>query len=119
MPGLIQHRPEHKVPPGAKRSSKWPAVRRAYLKKHPKCFVCLGTKKVEVHHRKPFHTNPELELDPRNFISLCENKKDGCNCHLLVGHCGNFKSINMTVGKDAAYWRMKILTRPKLVTKRK
>jgi hypothetical protein len=117
--GLVSHHPEHKVPPGSARSGKWPAARRAWLKKHPRCFVCLGKKKAEVHHKRPFHTHPELELDPRNFITLCENKDDGVNCHLLVGHCGNFKSINTTVERDAKYWRLKILTRPKLVTKRK
>jgi len=36
-----------------------------------------------------------------------------------VGHAGCFRSINTTVERDAKYWRMKILTRPKLVTKRK
>jgi 5-methylcytosine-specific restriction endonuclease McrA len=119
MPGLIQHREEHKIPPGAARSGKWPAARRAWLKKHPRCFVCEGTKKVEVHHIHPFHLHPQLELEPSNFITLCENQKDGINCHLAFGHLGNFKSYNVNVRKDAAIWRVKIATRPKLVTKRK
>ena len=27
------------------RSKQWPKVRKEYLKKHPKCFICLGIKK--------------------------------------------------------------------------
>lgn len=98
---------------GKKRSKEWPKVRAAYLKKHPKCFVCLGKVKVNVHHKRPFHLNPELELDPDNFISLCENKKGGINCHLAFGHLGNFKSVNKDVVEDTKTWRLKILTRPK------
>jgi 5-methylcytosine-specific restriction enzyme A len=98
---------------GKKRSNKWPSVRRAYLKKHPKCFVCLGIKKIEVHHKKPFHLHPELELDPTNLITLCENEKNGVNCHLLFGHLGNFKSLNENVEDDTKNWRGKIMNRPK------
>ena len=95
------------------RSKQWPKVRKEYLKKHPKCFICLGIKKLNVHHIKPFHKQPELELNPTNFITLCENNKGGINCHLFVGHLGNFKSWNENVIEDAKIWRMKILTRPK------
>ena len=101
-----------KHPATAKRSGKWRAVRATYLKKHPRCFVCLGTKKVEVHHKLPFHLHPARELDPNNLITLCENDDDGINCHLAFGHLGNFKSYNAEVAADAAIWRKKILTRP-------
>lgn len=111
------HVKEGKHPESATRSTKWRGVRAEYLKKHPKCFVCLGTKKVEVHHRRPFHVHPELELDLNNFITLCENKKDGINCHLAFGHLGNFKSVNVNVGDDSKIWRSKLLSRPKLVSK--
>ncbi len=69
----------YKHPENAKRSGHWPTVRKDYLKDHPNCAVCSGNKKCEVHHKKPFHTHPELELEPTNFITLCENDKDGVN----------------------------------------
>lgn len=97
---------------GKKRSGKWPAVRKAFLKKNPNCAVCDGKKKVEVHHKKPFHLHPELELDESNLITLCENKNDGVNCHLLFGHLGNFKSLNENVEDDSKLWKNKIKRRP-------
>ena len=94
------------------RSSKWPFARAAYLKTHGTCAVCNGTKNLEVHHKQPFHAHPELELDPTNFITLCEAGTNGINCHLLVGHLGNFKSVNLNVEADAAEWNTKINGRP-------
>jgi len=94
------------------RSSQWPSVRATYLKDHNKCAVCNGTKNLEVHHKQPFHVHPELELDPTNFITLCEAGTNGINCHLLVGHLGNFKSVNLNVANDAAEWNTKITGRP-------
>lgn len=108
---LIDNKSE-KHPPEAKRSDKWPTARKDYLKDHPNCAVCGGDKKLEVHHKRPFHIHPELELDPNNFITLCENDKNGVNCHLLVGHLGNFKSVNLSVETDAAEWKKKIINRP-------
>lgn len=98
---------------GKKRSSKWPTVRKKFLAENPTCAVCGATKgKREIHHVHPFHLKPELELDPTNFITLCENKKDGVNCHLFLGHLGNFMSVNETVREDAATWAKKIKERP-------
>ena len=101
-----------KVPAGMARSGHWPTVRAAYLKDHPVCAVCGGTEKLEVHHQKPFHTHPDLELDPTNFITLCEANKDGFDCHLAVGHLGSFKSWNVNVIFDASCWNEKIKNRP-------
>jgi hypothetical protein len=94
---------------GVPRSNQWPGVRKEYLKKHPKCFVCLGEKEITVHHKKPFNIHPELELDPTNFITLCEEKRGGLNCHLFIGHLGNFQGFNPDVEVDAEVWRGKIL----------
>lgn len=109
---VIQGKDTDKVPKGAKRSSKWPKVRKEHLKKNPTCAVCGGKKKLEVHHVKCFHLHPDLELDPSNFITLCENKKDGINCHLLVGHLGSYKSFNENAPTDAKFWYDKIHARP-------
>lgn len=109
----IGTRDQDKAPKGAKRSSKWPSVRRQFLKANPSCAVCGGKKKLEVHHKLPFHLHPDRELDPENLITLCENKADGVNCHLLFGHLGNFKSFNPNVSDDAGAWHEKIKLRPK------
>lgn len=97
---------------GKKRSGGWPKVRAEHLAKSPTCVVCGGKKKLEVHHMLPFHLHPQLELDPNNLITLCENKKDGVNCHLFLGHLGSFKAYNPNVIKDAEEWKTKIETRP-------
>ncbi len=96
---------------GKKRSPKWPAARRAWLKKHPKCAVCLRVTKCAVHHVMVFHKRPDLELNQKNFITLCEGTGTG-NHHLWWGHLGNFKSWNETVREDVKYFREKILKRP-------
>lgn len=101
-----------KHPLSSVRSEHWPVARKQHLLSHPTCAVCGGDEKLEVHHIKPFHLNPALELDPTNFVTLCEVKKWGVNCHLLFGHLGNFKSFNVNVLKDAAAWLVKLSTRP-------
>ena len=88
---------------GSKRSPKWDGVRKSHLKTNPKCACCGSTKKVEVHHLQPFHTNPELELVPTNLISLCESKST-LNCHLIIGHGGNYRDVNPDVVKDAEHF---------------
>lgn len=89
---------------------------------------------MQVHHVIPFHWcvllgRPDLELDPRNLITLCEDEagKPGENHHLLVGHLGSFQSANLDVEVDAgvtfhgmtgaalrgdARWRAKVGARP-------
>jgi len=85
---------------GSPRSGQWPRVRREWLATHPKCAACGGTENVEVHHKRPFHLAPALELDPLNFITLCE--KSGKEHHLHVGHLGNWQNFNPNVESDAA-----------------
>ena len=87
--------------PEGKRSPKWASVRKLHLKLHPRCAVCGNDKKLEVHHQKPFHLFPELELVESNLITLCEDGKNGINCHLAFGHLGSYKSYNKNVIKDA------------------
>lgn len=112
---LLQHildAAKGKIPVGMPRSGHWPAARAEHLKSHPACAVCGGTKKIQVHHKRPFHLHPELELDPENFETLCEDDDYGVNCHLFFGHLGNFKSFNADIEQDAVTWRRKIVARP-------
>jgi|SRR5579859_4179589 len=97
---------------GKKRSSEWPKVRKQHLEKFPKCEVCEGIFKLNVHHKLPFHLHPELELDSTNLITLCESDHNGLNCHLAIGHLGSFKSYNKNVDTDANIWNNKIKNRP-------
>jgi hypothetical protein len=81
-----------------KRSPHWPTVEHKHLKKNPTCAACGGTEHLNVHHKKPFHLFPELELEPTNLITLCmDGDKD---CHIKLGHGGNFKAYNPNVEED-------------------
>jgi 5-methylcytosine-specific restriction endonuclease McrA len=62
------------------RSSKWPKVRAAHVAKFPRCAACGSLKQLNVHHVKPVWLYPELELQPPNLITLCEQH------HYTVGH---------------------------------
>ncbi|GCE16544.1 HNH endonuclease [Dictyobacter kobayashii] len=55
-------------------------------------------KGLQVHHIKPFHLYPELELDPNNLITLCEIR--GRTHHLLIGHLDDWESYNIRVRAD-------------------
>jgi len=91
---------------GARRSSGWRAVRNKHIKRCSVCVVCGTRKNLEVHHILPFNQNPELELDPRNLITLCRKH------HLLFGHLRSYRSWNKNVILDASIWSLKIKNRP-------
>jgi 5-methylcytosine-specific restriction enzyme A len=83
---------------GVARSPEWGRVRSEHLKAYPRCECCGGDDELVAHHIKPFHKFPELELDPSNLITLCEGSSSpNMNCHLIVGHCGNWSSWNEKV----------------------
>lgn len=79
-----------------------------HLLTQPLCAVCEGNKDLNVHHIHPFHLHPELELDQNNLITLCESTKHGINCHLLIGHLGNFRNINPHVLEDVTIWNSRL-----------
>lgn len=109
--GIIRHLVDvikGKAKLGHPRSPKWPAFEKEWLKTHDTCDGCGGREKLEVHHKEPYHLNPARELDPTNVKTLCESKKHGINCHLLLGHRGNYKKYNEDVDKDARIWKEKI-----------
>lgn len=100
------------------RSPKWPAAERLSLRNQKFCDVCgvaMDPKiKVQVHHVIPYHFcillgRPDLELDQRNLIVLCETEAGAPspNHHLRVGHSGDFQSSNINVRNDASkFFRM-------------
>lgn len=102
---------EQKKTQGNKRSPKWPGVRADFLKTHPTCHGCGGTKKLEVHHMVPFHIDPSRELDETNLITLCE--EPGHDCHFHLGHLLDWSSHNTNVLQDAAHFLLEVQARPK------
>ena len=97
---------------GAIRSSRWRQVRAKFLEKYPNSAVCGGRKTIEIHHILPFHIYPDMELEERNLITLCESGMNGIVCHRAIGHLGNYQSYNKNVVMDAKLWREKISQRP-------
>lgn len=97
----ISDRVRGKAPKGARRSKSWGKVRREHLKKSSRCVVCSKRKKLEVHHIIPFYLAPHLELESSNLLTLCRGT---FNCHLLVGHLGDYRAINPKCGNDV--WLM-------------
>lgn len=87
----------------AERSRHWPKVRKQFLAQNPTCVACGGTKKLEVHHIKPFHLFPHLELDPQNLMTLCESRSFGIVCHQFVGHLGSYFHFNPSARADAEH----------------
>jgi hypothetical protein len=86
---------------GDPRSSQWPKVRATYLQSHPICEACGQKDHLNVHHVIPFHNDPSKELDPTNMITLCTDGPGNMNCHLVIGHAGNFRGHNVKVREDA------------------
>jgi len=97
-----------KAPKGAKRSPTWRRTRKVHLVEHPECAVCGGVFKVESHHIIPFHLAPDQEEESDKLLTLCERKKYGISCHLLVGHLGNYRRFNPNCKIDATTWHMKL-----------
>lgn len=100
---MIIQKIKDKIKYGKTRSPEWDNVRKKHIGLNPTCAVCGSLKKVEVHHKKPFHLHPELELDPCNLISLCEGKEfSSMICHLHFGHLGNYQDANPDIDSTVA-----------------
>lgn len=93
--------------PAEGRSPKWPAVERQFLRDHPCCEACGTRDDLNVHHVRPFHLRPDLELDPANLITLCRTD------HLVLGHLHEWASYNPDCRGDVAAYRTKLDRRPK------
>ena len=89
--------------PAKFRSPKWKKFESEMIIKQPYCAVCGNTivRELTGHHMKPYHAFPELELDPENILIMCYNGPGHINCHLVVGHCGNWRYYNPNVIRDA------------------
>jgi hypothetical protein len=110
---------------GHERSPHWSRVAMEHRLREPRCVACgYKGKKLQVHHIKPFHLHPHLELDPQNLITLCEAR--GREHHLLLGHLDAWNSYNEHIRADAKHfyrksaaqiradlhWQKKMMQRP-------
>lgn len=88
-----------------KRSPEWERVRDTFLAKVEAagggCAACASKKRLQVHHEKPFHLHPELELVETNLIVLCMGPNE---CHLLLGHGNFFGAFNPMIIDHAAMY---------------
>jgi len=96
MAGIIREQVVKRIT----RSSKWAAVRKQHLKENPHCAACNKKKTgMQVHHIKPFRLSPELELNPRNLITLCRAH------HCSVGHIGWWMMYNPYITEITKVYR--------------
>ena len=82
------------------RSSAWPDVAKSFRTANPFCAACGDAEELNVHHKFPFHyvvlcERPDLELDPRNLITLCIHHEN--EHHVLLGHLDDYESYNPDV----------------------
>jgi 5-methylcytosine-specific restriction protein A len=91
--------------PRVKRSAQWPALQRRWLKDHPCCEACGAREGLEVHHIRPVHLYPELELDAANLMTLCKRH------HLVFGHLELYSAWNPKARTDVAIHRIKVANR--------
>jgi hypothetical protein len=104
--GIFDHGAHIARQHGVERSPQWSRVAREHLLREPRCMACgYRGKKLQVHHIKPFHLHPHLELDPQNLITLCEAR--GREHHLLLGHLDAWESYNENVRADARHFHRK------------
>jgi len=81
-------------PVGALHSEwEWRKVRKKHLIIQPRCQACGTTKKLEVHHIRPWHLFPLLRYALQNLVTLCR-----C-CHFRFGHWLDWKKWNPEVKK--------------------
>jgi len=73
------------------RSGKWVTVRKKFLAKNKKagCAACGNTVGLQVHHVRPYHLHPELELVESNLRAMCSSVT-GLECHELLAHGGGW-----------------------------
>lgn len=90
----------------APRSPKWEGLVEEILKEFKTCACCGTENHLEVHHIKPFHLFPALELEKTNLIVLCRPH------HFDRGHYCNWESWNPHVARDCRSWLARIKSRP-------
>jgi 5-methylcytosine-specific restriction enzyme A len=84
------------------RSIHWPAVRKAHLEKESVCRGCGSKHDLQVHHLKPFHLRPDLELEEANLATVCRM------CHFVICHLNGWNRENPNADQDLKAHRKKV-----------
>lgn len=79
------------------RSRHWGAFSDWFIAENSLCEGCGTHRHLQVHHVKDFARNPHLELDWSNLSALCMDERE---CHLRLGHGGNFRFSNPGLRAD-------------------
>jgi hypothetical protein len=82
----------------------WLVARDRFLARHSRCAGCGGSRRRQVHHIRPPNfrqdeLHNDLLVDESNLIVLCAGAME---CHLRLGHGGNYDYYNPWVAIDAA-----------------
>lgn len=75
----------------------WETIKamRMFKASNPCCMYCGRRRKVDVHHKFPVSSHPELAADARFFRTLCRKPA----CHHVIGHLGNWRHVNEMIDK--------------------
>ncbi len=93
---------------GVPRSPKFAKLAKEFIKeKGGKCEATGVSFDLEVHHIKPYHLYPELELEKSNLIVLTHW------IHFFLAHLGRWASWNEKIVEHAKWLRDLIANRPK------
>jgi 5-methylcytosine-specific restriction enzyme A len=87
------------------RSPEWEKLVRKIIKAHPYCAISGLRENLQVHHIKPFHLYPELELVEANLVVL------NVNYHFIFGHFGDWRAWNPNVLNDIKVWHNRLTNR--------
>jgi 5-methylcytosine-specific restriction protein A len=87
------------------RSPQWDKLAKTIVKEVGRCEICKSKATLEVHHKKPYHLYPELELDRDNLCVLC--RRD----HFIFGHLGDWTAWNKDIDMDIKTWTKKFVER--------
>lgn len=74
-------------------SSRWDAVRRAFLDRHPRCTRC-GAPATVAHHRQPHRGDPAKMWDPANLEAVC------AGCHNSTCQHEDRHGYSNAIGND-------------------
>lgn len=81
--------------PFGKRHSGWSGLRNGHLVMNPVCVACGTKNNLTVHHIIPVNIDPDLELDPKNLVTMCQHH------HFAIGHWNNWRRYNINVIEDS------------------
>lgn len=93
-PGFIARNPKYCLTQDPRKT--WVVIKamKAYDKSRDNtCEYCGRKGNADVHHVKDISHHPELAAEKSNMICLCRKPQ----CHLIIGHMGDFKGINPNV----------------------